>query len=176
MADGEVKLWEGKVLIGPAGQVATADNCCGGAPCECPCDVEEWALLVATGAPCHGLVQTYRIKDYADYDFVACAECEDSPLSAWNGHVGAMAGARCFWAYVGDCSISGKYSVFPTNPQLYLDTDLCQWIFWVRCTLVGVGSYTIWKGTGPAAATPPGIYTRTEGCDTTSTIEIEEVP
>ena len=57
MSDGEVKIWDGKVLIGPAGQVATADECCcppSTQPCV-DCNGDDWpqpdAVISATG-PC----------------------------------------------------------------------------------------------------------------------------
>ena len=185
MTDGTVQLYGGKVLL-DAGKVSLADACCCGepaAPCNCPCDATEWAALVADGTPCHGLVAAYRIKDYTDGDLSVggtCASCDaGGALSVWNGTFPAKgADSRCRWLATlleNDLQTNGKKLGALTN-ILNVPTPVCLWRVQVYCFQAPITSYLMWEGTKSIGLSPVGIYTRTAGCDATSTLEIEAVP
>ena len=157
-------------------------------PTGCPCDSGEWAALVSSGTPCGGLVQQYQIKDYDDGDpsgtptletSSPCTNCDDSSATLWGGVFTALSGSPCVWSEEDTLQIDGK-ELEPNDTRLALDTsgDPDVWSITVFCHWDGDpadGEELIWAGSKVSGSTPVGIYTRSDGCDTTSTLEIEEV-
>lgn len=152
---------DGAVILCPDGSVAVQDTCpCDdAAPCECP-----------EG----GLVGCYRLADYTDGDLAACETCEDHASGAWDGTFEVTSG--CLWVGSGS-SISGKRIGIHAFPTLLLDEPNCVWAIAIACeTDAWGGAAYIWRGTKATGSTPVGPYTRTAGCDETSTLTVEECP
>jgi len=162
----------------------------GKTPPPCPCDEFEWEDWVneVPGETCgdaFGWVRKYRLKDYSDYDLTPCGlpDCADSDLEPWNGEFWASIYGKCIWGS-GDQgsghSISGKQLEFGTvvGARVWLDEMSDRWYLDIVCSNGPPGSQfgDIWVGFKYYGQTPAGIYTRDHGCDTTSTLEIEEVP
>jgi hypothetical protein len=136
------------------------DTCqeCIPVPCECP----------------NGLSGDYRIAGYVPGDLTACAECTESLNPAWDG-VFHYNSSPCYWEETDAASIDGTGLI----ASLYLETGSnpdCYWEISINCTDDDVNPYPVWVGTKDYGTDPVGVYTRTAGCDMTSSLTIEEVP
>jgi hypothetical protein len=159
------KLWtkngESSILVNASGLPYLCDDC----PCEEPCDEQ-----------CD-----YRIKGYTDGDLANCSSCDDSEARAWPGvfkfHNGAY---RASW-YVDNCP---DISAFSVSGKLLSDVQTSLWhsaeqrlYLSISCHQSSPGvNHVIWRGEKTAAGGRAGVYTRTSGCDTTSSLEIEACP
>jgi hypothetical protein len=158
-------LWtkngESSILVNASGLPYLCDDC----PCEEPCDEQ-----------CD-----YRIKGYTDGDLAACSSCDDSEARAWPGvfkfHNGFY---RASW-YVDNCP---DISAFSVSGKLLNGLETAQghssehWYFLRIVCLQSspLVNHTIWHGKRASAGGRAGVYTRTSGCDTTSSLEIEACP
>jgi hypothetical protein len=171
-----------------------AGCCCNQAPCACPCDSDEWDALADSGTECHGLVQTYNLVGYSDYDLDECADCVDNASTAWDGEFKVSPTAidwdstgppSCVWMgypwySIGSRSISGKHfhnfdhHEYYKSTRLWLNTAQCYWEMKIICDEYPGAWFDIWHGKKETGSTPVGTYSRIAGCDDTSTLEIEE--
>lgn len=180
MSDGPFQLYGGKFLVTATGY-AVADECCceTAAPCECPES---------------GLSDYYRLADYTDGDLTGCETCTDVTgvpgFAPWDGGFERwypLGVGACVWSSVITFSgtmpsISGKAGMYIYNPlpnaaqyiELVTSGDPdCYWRLTIGCT-DGSGNIVImWRGTKSTGDTPAGTYTRDEGCDSISSLQIE---
>jgi len=153
---------------------------------------ESSILVNASGLPylssvCpEGLDSCYQITGYSDGDLSACDDCDDFESSAWDGTF-PRPGGTCEWKITGvvspNPSIDGKDIRGGANgapTRVYLDTANKKWKVEIGCDKkIGDDAYDyypIWHGEKASGQTPEGTYTRTSGCDTTSSLEIEACP
>jgi len=153
MSDGLIHTYEGKVLT-DSGAIATADDCC------CGCD--------------ETYNKTVRIAGYSDGDLTGCAACQDWYSGfGWNGTFNAL--SPCHFYYGGSLQrISWKLTASGGDVDISYSSGT--WTMLIVCRDSVGSAHTIWTGTKSGGATPVGTYTRTAGCDTTGSLEVEEVP
>jgi len=145
----------------------------GNCGCCCPCEL--------------------MINGYSDGDLTGCSVCDaaDAGQTVWDGKFGILDPDDCSSATTGtkynanhnlDCS--GGTDNRPSNWQIdgkdvgftvpFISYDGSNWVLSITCQ-AGGGGQDLWQGTKLGTG-PLGTYTRTAGCDTTSSLEIVEVP
>jgi hypothetical protein len=154
-SDGKMRRWaEGK--MNPAKQYGAFAPCCG-------C--------------CEG---SYAIDGYVDGDLALCPECANDLGSrpGWDGtfisRQSEHPDQKCMYTRNPSTtySIGGNPSKVMTEGSLQLvDETARTWRIRIACRNAGLGSTFLWIGekTGGDA---DGVYARTGGCDTTSTLTI----
>jgi hypothetical protein len=144
------------------------------------------ALIGGKIATVNGLVldvemvaECYRLKAYTDGDLAAssCSDCRNG-FSSWPVWDGSFPNKdSCLrWnsGLTGGIRIDGK-DFRKISTLLYWDSDNCRWALDIMCTGTASNSY-VWRGYKDSGCKPEGTYTRSEGCDTTSSLEIEACP
>lgn len=145
-------------------------------PTSCPCDATEWAALVASGTPCHSLVDCYQIKSYTDGDIPACSTCENKANPIWDGTFHAIA-ARCYW--VSKLNLASAIDGKTLNSATVNLTPVQIWSLTVYCYDGTPVAVAMWQGRKTVGGTPVGLYTRTDSdcaAGQPDTLEIEECP
>ena len=170
--DSVAKIWRGaRTGFSPAGLFTQLDGC---SPGPATLEIEACPGAVPITVP-----TCYRIAGYSDGDLVACGSCSNRVDPVWDGTFPAHSGS-CSWepAAVSGPSISGKLldnTGVGVASGLYFNTLTCSWRMDVRCRAGGT-RFDIWVGTKSTGSTPAGVYIRIAGCDTTTTLTIEECP
>lgn len=121
----------------------------------------------------------YRLVEYVDGDLVACAGCTNATTEpVWDATFVNGAGAphtsTCYYIPDVFAKINGKRLDISGTIIELLDAGLetCRYRMTIKC----VGA-TIWQGEkNPGGCDPRGTFTRTAGCDTTPSLEVEYVP
>jgi len=132
---------------------ALFEACCCAAPCSCP----------------DGLAEEYQLVE----SLTACASCtKASGTVEWDRVFGYV--SACLWQaggmtglLINDKDLNGTATV------LRLNTGTCKWELFVYC-MNGPDSFLIWSGEKATGLTPAGKYTRTDGCDNTEYLTVEE--
>lgn len=136
---------------------------------------------------------TLAIVDYADGDLDAASPCTDCSsnvggLTAWDGtftyHSNPGFGLCIHYADrdATPLKIDGRVLSFNTRIEK-TDVEPCAWRMTINCSTTDDGipgsERTIWQGdlvaTTAAEKLGAGTYTRSSGCDATSTLEVERL-
>jgi hypothetical protein len=144
-------------------------------------------------------VDCYRIKSYVNSGggatFSQCGNYLADTINPWNGTLpwAALCAPDILWVVGAPAdpysfSINGMASqtscactplgtdATRCGAYLYFSAAEGCWILDVNTTDQDTGyAISLWRGT-QSSASPVGIYTRTAGCDTTTTLEIEACP
>ena len=115
-----------------------------------------------------------QLKNFTPGDLTGCPACLDDTNAPWDGFWNQNTPGTCNWIidYGGTYgSVGGK--LLGTTSQITLVAG-SKWTMKVTC--LNGGEVTVWEGEKTFGATPAGVYTRTGGCDTDPTLEVEIAP
>jgi len=125
----------------------------------------------AVPASCPTLTADYEIDGYVAGDLDGCAGCYDDSNAPWDGLYKHTNGCTWIIDYGGSySSVSDK--LLGTTSQIRFVAST-KWTVNVVC-YGAAGNITIWDGEKTIGDTPEGVYTRTSGCDVTSSLSIVE--
>ena len=152
--------------------VYTRTSGCGGGP-------STLTIEALPGATPLVIPTCYKISGYVDGDFnlTTCPNKASSGAGAWDGSFPAYApqGGYCDWmiqnADPTSYSISGKQLSGVDYSHIAFNASTCQWNLLLG-TYSGGAESDIWFGYKSTGNTPAGVYTRTGGCDPTTSLTI----
>jgi len=120
---------------------------------------------------CPTLTADYEIDGYVAGDLDGCAGCYDDSNAPWDGLYKHTNGCTWIIDYGGSySSVSDKLLGTTSQIRFFAST---KWTVNVVC-YGAAGNITIWEGEKTTGGTPVGVYTRTDGCDMTSSISLVE--
>ena len=117
----------------------------------------------------YGSTLVYGLAGYQDYDIDPCLNCISATSYYYdNPWDGTFVSAGTVWHGDGD-SISGKRFF-----SAVIVPDGLNWNLSITCADVSSSS-VIWEGVKIGGLTPDGVYLRSEGCDPTSALLVEQI-
>jgi hypothetical protein len=160
-------LWVGDASADRIGPLGVYNRVSGCSSIPSTLEIEECSGATAITVP-----TCYRIASYSDGDLTACSGCSANGGTAWNGHFESY--AACVWTAANGSAINAK-TFSQASTKIEFDSVNCIWKVTVACN-----SDTVWYGTkaahGVLGSTPAGVYTRVSGCDSTTTLTVEQCP